>query len=135
MARVLLALAVIAVALLVAWIVQRRRPDAPTRGSWAVPAQLDRADFVRPEAELLVAMFSSQTCDSCAAAWLKVDALTSDRTATQRIEAEDDPDLHKRYGIGAVPTIVVADRVGVVKGSFLGPPPAQDLWALVAEQD
>ena len=41
--------------------------------------------------------------------------------------------LHERYRIDAVPTLVIADREGVVKASFLGPVSATDLWAACAE--
>ncbi|HEY4332527.1 MAG TPA: hypothetical protein VGM78_08160, partial [Ilumatobacteraceae bacterium] len=42
-------------------------------------------------------------------------------------------DLHTRYKIDAVPTLVIADREGVVRASFLGPVSATDLWAACAE--
>ena len=41
--------------------------------------------------------------------------------------------LHERYGIDAVPMVVVADADGVVRASFVGPMSATDLWAAVAE--
>ena len=41
--------------------------------------------------------------------------------------------LHERYNIDAVPTLVIADREGVVRASFLGPVSATDLWAACAE--
>ncbi|MGE5211191.1 MAG: hypothetical protein ACM3MM_07985, partial [Acidobacteriota bacterium] len=42
-------------------------------------------------------------------------------------------DLHERYAIEAVPTLVVADARGVAVATFLGPMSATDLWAAVAE--
>ena len=41
--------------------------------------------------------------------------------------------LHRRYGIEAVPTVVIADAEGVVRSSFVGPPVATQLWAAMAE--
>ena len=41
-------------------------------------------------------------------------------------------DVHERYRIDAVPTLVVADADGVVRASVVGPVSATDLWALVA---
>jgi hypothetical protein len=41
--------------------------------------------------------------------------------------------LHERYHIEAVPTLVIADREGVVRASFMGPMTATDLWAACAE--
>ena len=68
MERVLLAVGIALAVAVLAWIVERRRPQAPTQRRWAVPDQLDRADFERPGAPWLVAVFSSETCDSCATA-------------------------------------------------------------------
>jgi hypothetical protein len=59
--------------------------------------------------------------------------LASHEVAVQRIDYVDDPALHKRYKIDAVPTLVIVDNRGVVQKSFLGPMKAQDLWAAVAE--
>jgi hypothetical protein len=133
MDRVLIAAAVVAAATVLAVVVQRRRPDAPTQAKWKVPAQLDRADFDRPAVPWLVAVFSSATCDSCAAVMGKSAVLASDDVAVQEVEVKARADLHKRYGIEAVPTVVVADADGVVVASFVGPPSATDLWAAVAE--
>ena len=41
-------------------------------------------------------------------------------------------ELHRRYNIDAVPTLLIADALGVVKASFLGPVTATDLWAACA---
>jgi hypothetical protein len=49
------------------------------------------------------------------------------------LEAVRDKAVHDRYGIDAVPTIVVADAAGVVAASYVGPVTATDLWATVAE--
>jgi hypothetical protein len=67
MIRVLIAVAIVALAAGVAAIVnRRRRADAPTQPRYAIPAQLDRADFCEPSAPWLVAVFSSETCPTCA---------------------------------------------------------------------
>ena len=130
--RFLLAAVVVAVAVVIAVIMERRRPEAPTQGNWAVPAQLDRADFARPDAPWLVAVFTSATCDSCAQAVDRAKVLASAEVAVDEAEVKARPDLHRRYHIDAVPIIVVADREGVVRTSFTGPPSATDLWAAVA---
>ena len=57
----LLAAVVVVVSVVVAVVLERRRPEAPTQSSWAVPAQVDRADFTRPDAPWLVAVFTSAT--------------------------------------------------------------------------
>ena len=131
--RLLVAGAVIIVAVLIAVVLDRRRPDAPTAPRWAVPTQLDRDDFVRPEVPWLVAVFTSATCDACAGTAAKAAVLDSDEVAFAEVEAARDVDLHRRYGVDAVPMVVVADAEGVVRASFVGPPTATDLWAAVAE--
>jgi hypothetical protein len=131
--RPLIAVAVVAVALVVAWVVQRRRPDAPTGGRWTIPGQLDRVDFPEPEAPWLVAVFTSATCDACAATVTKAQALASPSVAVAEVELAAEPELHRRYAIDAVPLLVLADAEGVVRASFVGPPSATDLWAAVAE--
>ncbi len=133
MERVLITVALVAVAVVIAVVLQRRKPDAPTQASWTVPAQLDRRDFLRPDAEWLVATFTSATCQTCAGVKEKVALLESPVVATQDLEAVEDKALHDRYGIDAVPTLVIADRHGVVTASFVGPVTAADLWATVAD--
>ena len=123
----------VVVALVVARLLERRRPDVPTQPQWSVPSQLDRSDFARPDAPWLVALFTSATCTSCAKARRDAAVLASEEVAVQEVELATDADLHRRYAIDAVPTIVVADRDGVVRASFLGPPTATDLWGAVAE--
>ena len=133
MERLLVAVALAFVAVAVAAIVSRRgsRP-APTRTGHTVPDHLDRDDFDRPEAPWLVVEFSSSTCLSCAGTWEKVAPLESDEVAVQDVAYQERRDLHDRYGIEAVPVVLVVDAEGVVRTSFVGPPPAADLWSAVA---
>ncbi len=133
MVRVLLVLGAIAVAIAVAALLRRRRPDAPTQGGFHLPTQLDRGDFESPGAPWIVAVFTSSTCNTCADVANKAAVLASRDVAVQRIDYVDNPDLHKRYGIDAVPSLVIADEAGVVRKGFIGPLKAQDLWAAVAE--
>lgn len=128
LAAALLVAAVIAGAVLRA----RTKPPAPTRTGHTVPDQLDRMDFERPDAPWLVVAFSSKTCLSCAGTWEKVQLLASDAVAVQDVAYQERKDLHDRYGIEAVPVVLVADAAGVVVRSFVGPPAAADLWAAVA---
>lgn len=121
MDRVVVAAAVIAAAGLVALLAQRRRPDPPSVGTYDVPSQLDRTEFADPTAPWLVAVFTAQTCESCAAVWQTVTGCAGGDVAAQEIEIGAQPDLHSRYRIEAVPTTVIADRAGVVQASFLGP--------------
>jgi hypothetical protein len=133
MSRLIVAAALVVVAGIVARALRRRRPAPPTQAAWAVPAQLDRADFERPEAPWLVVVFSSTTCAGCQQALAKARVLASSEVAVQDVAYQSRQDLHDRYHIEAAPTIVVADGEGVVRASFVSTPTATDLWAAVAE--
>lgn len=133
MPRVLVAVALVAVAALVAYVVQRRRPEPPTQAKWAVPAQLDRDDFDRGVRPWLVVVFTSATCDSCAVVVPKALALDSPEVSVVEVPWQTKRDLHERYAVDVVPLVVVADTEGVVRASFVGTPTATDLWAAVAE--
>ncbi len=128
--------AVVAVALIVAELVRRRgRPDAPTQPvtGYTAPAQLDRSDFEGGDREWLVALFTSATCDTCAETVARASVLGSDAVAVCEVEVSQHPELHRRYGIEAVPIVAIADSEGVVRRSFVGPVSATHLWAAVAE--
>ena len=131
--RLVIALVLMAAAAAIAYAVQRRRPAPPTQGMHSVPGQLDRADFARPDAPWLVAVFTSETCASCAGAVEKAVVLESDEVAVVTASWQQRPDLHRRYAIDAAPTIVVADAAGIVRAAFTGAPTATDRWAAVAE--
>jgi protein-disulfide isomerase len=59
--------------------------------------------------------------------------LASADVVVQEVEVADRGDLHRRYNVEAVPTLVVADREGVVRASFVGPPPEAELAAAIAD--
>jgi thioredoxin-related protein len=133
MSRVVIALVLIAVVVVVALVLQRRRPQPPTQSRWAVPSQLDRNDFDRPDAPYLVAVFTSATCASCEGARAKASVLASRNVAFQELSYQTRKDLHERYAVETVPMILVADADGVVTASFIGTPPAAELWASVGD--
>lgn len=128
-----MAASLVVVAVLVALVLERRRPAPPTRDAYPVPRQLDRADFSRPDAPLLVVLFSSATCDSCAAMRTRLVPLESDEVAVEEVEHPARRELHRRYRVEAVPTTLVADADGLVRAAFVGEVPAADLVAAVAE--
>lgn len=134
MERLVIVLVVAVVAGAIAALISRRRPTAvPAPTGFHVPTQLHRDDFARPEAEWLVVVFTSETCNTCADIVAKVQALESDAVAVEEVEVSARGDLHRRYDIDAVPTTVIADADGVVRRHFLGPTTATDIWAAVAE--
>lgn len=134
MERLIIACVIVAVVAAIAVVARRRRvADAPTQRRFSVPEQLDRSDFLRPDAPWIVAVFSSSTCDVCAQVIAKAQVLESSEVAVVEVEYGADRALHERYAIDAVPTVVIADAQGVVVESFLGAVTATDLWAAVAE--
>lgn len=134
MVRLLVAVAIVVVAAVVASIVnRRRRSDPPTQPRHAMPVQLDRADFADPGAPWLVAVFSSDTCTTCEDVISKADVLRSDDVAVDVVPFQTRRELHVRYAVDAVPSLVIADAEGAVRAGFLGPVTATDLWAAVAE--
>jgi len=130
----LLAVALAGMVALVAYALARRRPGVePVVERHHVPTGVERSDFGRPDADWLVVVFTSATCDTCAATWEVARQLESPAVAVQEVEAKRDAALHDRYGIDAVPTTIVVDAEGGVVRSFLGPVSATHLWAAVAE--
>jgi len=132
MERVLLAVGIALAVAVLAIVLQRRRPQPPSQPRWAVPDQLDRADFDRSGAPWLVAVFTSATCDSCATAVARAQEVASADVVVQELEVDAHGDLHRRYNVEAVPTLVVADRQGVVRASIVGPPADGELEAAFA---
>jgi hypothetical protein len=133
MINLLAVAAAVIVALSIAWVMKRRAPQAPTQGRYHVPTQIDRADFPANRTPWLVVVFSSSTCDACADVASKAQVLCTSEVSVVNVEFQADKPLHERYGIDAVPTLVVVDANGVVCAGFIGPIKAQDLWAAVAE--
>ena len=74
-----------------------RGSRAVSCSAYAVPAMLDRADFDRPEAPWLVAVFSSSTCDSCQQVVAAARVLASREVAVTDVEVTEQPRVHRRY--------------------------------------
>ncbi|MCB0989690.1 MAG: thioredoxin family protein [Acidimicrobiales bacterium] len=122
MERVIIAAAIIAVALVVAFVAQRRRTDPPTQATpvRSLPQQLDREDFAAPGTTFVVVMFSSDTCDACALVSETVKAIEAPDVAFQNVSWQADKKLHARYEIESVPATVIAGPDGAVGAAFLG---------------
>ena len=134
MERLIIASVIIAIVGVVSLVSRRRRiTDAPTQREYNVPQQLDRNDFIRPDAPWLVVIFSSATCDVCVGVAERAAILESSEVAVAVVEYGDERALHEKYKIDAVPTLVVSDIAGVTRKHFLGPVNATDMWAAVAE--
>ena len=123
---------VVVVALLANLWQRKRQVDAPTQGASEVPSQIDRSDFARPDAPWIVLAFTSATCQTCSDIERKVRVLETNSVAIQILEYTAQRELHERYKVDAVPTVLMADANGVVQANFLGPVSATDLWAALA---
>ncbi len=132
MIRIVIVGVVVVVALLANLWQRKRQVDAPTQGASEVPSQIDRSDFVRPDASWIVLAFTSATCQTCSDIERKVRVLETSSVAIQILEYTAERELHDRYKIDAVPTVLMADANGVVQANFLGPVSATDLWAALA---
>ena len=132
MERIIVAVGVVAVAAVVAYVLNRRRSQAPTQARAPVPAQLDRADFPDPDRPWLLVVWTSKTCASCERATANARLLASSAVAYAELPWQDDKELHRRYGIEDVPMIVLADHDGGVRVSFVGAPEFADLAGAVA---
>jgi hypothetical protein len=115
------------------WLERRRRVEPPMQGRGTAPAQLDRADFPRPDAPWLVVLFTSSACEGCAGLLAKAAPLESDDVVVTEIEFSARRDLHERYAIDAAPTTLLADAQGVVRGVLIGSFGASELWNALAE--
>lgn len=132
--RIVVAVAILAVAGGVAWWLDHRRaPAPPAQGRGLVPEQLDRNDFDRGDASWLVVLFTSKHCDSCAGLVDKALPLASEEVGVVEVEYTTRPDLHARYQIDAAPITVLVDASGVTRGSFVGAFSAPDLWSALAD--
>jgi len=131
--RIGIAVAILALAVAIAWWLDHRRaPAPPTQGRPTVPQQLDRNDFPRPGAAWLVVLFTSATCESCAGLLDKAAPLESDDVAVAEVEYTANRELHRRYAIDAAPVTVLADAQGVTRASFVGAFAAAELWSALA---
>ena len=110
----------------------RRTVDAPTQKAWMVPTQIDPSDLGDSDSDWSIVVFTSGTCHVCADVVNKAEALRSRHVDVVEVEHGINRRTHEKYGIDAVPTLVVCDRSGVVRHSILGPVSATDLWAAVA---
>ncbi len=133
MDRFYLLVLVASVAGTLAYIFQRKVQETPVRTGWSVPDQVNRADFILPDAPWLVAVFTSSSCDTCAEVVAKARPLASDQVAVQELEARKEKNLHDRYEIEAVPLVALIDTQGVVRSHFLGPISSSQLWSSLAE--
>ena len=132
MIRLLIVVAVIVVAVALNKALSKRTVQAPTQANPSMPTQVDRSDFSESAKEWLVLAFTSSSCTTCADIERKAVVLKSQSVAVEICEYTAHRDLHKKYAIDAVPTLLIADGQGIVSKGFLGPASATDIWAALA---
>ena len=133
MTRFVVLVLLAAVAVAVAFLLQRRRPDPPSAPSYRAPTQLDRQDFADPGRPFLAVVFASTTCNTCPEVWAMIEPLGSELLAVDRVDVQDRGSLHKRYRIDGVPTTILAGADGVVSNAFFGPMALAELDEALAE--
>ena len=132
MTRALLALALGASAVIIGFLVNRRRVHTSAAPGVRVPDRVARTDFAGPDARALVVVFTSASCASCAAMLSAAAEVRSDEVAVDEAEVAVRPDVHSRYEIDAVPIALVVDRAGIVRASFAGSVTADELREALA---
>ncbi|MCQ3813662.1 MAG: hypothetical protein KTU85_04480 [Acidimicrobiia bacterium] len=133
MDRLILVLGGVAIAALVAYLLNRGHRAVPAANTQTVPRELNRNDFSEAAKPWLVAVFTAATCNTCAKVMSHASHLASSQVAVQELEYTAQRNLHKRYKIDAVPMVLFANETGEVKRSFLGPVSAAELWSSMAQ--
>lgn len=130
--RLGIAAVLVAIAAIVAYAleVRRRRTRHPLRVGTELTS-VQRADFARPDAPWLALLFTSRECAGCEPMRARLAPLASDRVAVDVCEFHDQRALHARYAVDSVPYLVVVDADGVVRTSFVGTVPAEELWTRI----
>ncbi|WP_334142440.1 TlpA family protein disulfide reductase [Rhabdothermincola sp.] len=123
----LLAAALIAVAALVAVLIQRRQPSPEAAPSFTVPERIDRGELPGPDRPWLLAVFSAHTCSTCATVVGELAPLAGPDVAFAEIELDAARALHERYAIGAVPLLLIVDVHGSVRHHVFGPVTRQEV--------
>lgn len=133
MERLVIAAIGVVVAVVIALLAERRRQRRVGAPAFVAPERVDRADFRRSDAPWLLVVFTSKTCDTCAAVVAMITELESDEVATQELEVGRDGEVHERYGVRAVPLLVLADRSGEVRFHVFGPVRRDEVDAALAD--
>lgn len=132
MERLAVAAVLVAIALGVAFVAQRRRGAAPGAvPDSSVPASVDLSSL-GVESGPAIVVFTEETCRTCAAAVAVVRGPAGAGLAVAEVPFATQRDLHRRHGIGTVPTTVVADAHGQVVDGWIGRVDVGELAAALA---
>ena len=133
MERLAIAAVLVVVALVVAYLAQRRRDAAANSIPHStVPASVDLASMGIESGPAIV-VFTEETCRTCAAAIMVVRGPAGAGLPVTEVPFARERELHRRHGIDTVPTTVVADGKGQVVDGWIGRVDASGLAAALAQ--
>ena len=121
MASLILVLAGVAIALAVAYLLNRTRRSVPIATNQQIPTHINRNHFNEPARPYLVVVFTARSCDTCAQVVQQALGLASDQVVVQEVEYVAQKRLHQLYQITAVPLVLFANTNGAVLRSIAGP--------------
>ncbi len=98
----------------------------------APPDRVDRRDFPS-DSEWLLVVFTSVGCSACERTMTAARELAAEDLEVLEVTREESGELHTRYGIDAVPTLLFVDSTGRVPRSLLGSPSTRELASARAQ--
>ena len=127
MSRVIVLVLLSSAASLTAVLLRKLNKRNFLTSGWSIPGHLSREDFRFTNEPWLVVIFSSESCETCKPLVAESMKLSSLGIAIQEIAVETNKDLHEKYGIDAVPMLLLVDKFGVVRSSHLGPTNSEEV--------
>lgn len=92
-----------------------------------VPVRLEPADLGLSPSEWTLVVFTDSECASCASTVAAAREMTAGRVALVEVDYRVRSDLHEKYRVDAVPTLLLVGDDGIVDSWFVGPPADEDL--------
>lgn len=133
MERLLIAAVLAVVAVLVAFVMERRRVEQPfTVRRSSVPTRVRPSDVGLEDGPAIV-VFTEASCNSCQAVIRLVRGPAGAELPVADVEFGQAKDLHKRFEIDTVPTTLVVHGDGVVAGGWTGTIDPGELTMAIAE--
>ncbi len=133
MERLVIAAVLIVVAIAIASLAQRRRSASATAVPRSeLPPVVDLVAVGIPEGPALV-VFTEETCRTCQSAIAVVRGPAGAGLPVAEVPFGIERELHRRHGIGTVPTTVVADVGGRVVDGWVGSVDLSGLAAALAQ--
>lgn len=133
MERLAIAAVLIVVAIVVAWLAQRRRGASATAVPRSeLPPAVDLAAVGVAGGPALV-VFTEETCRTCAAALAVVRGPAGAGLPVAEVPFGAERELHRQHGIDTVPTTVVTDVGGQVIDGWVGSVDLSGLTAALAQ--